>query len=412
VAQDQRRPRRTRVLDPVDTESVADRSAVRREFLATFTRGRGQDRRPPAEPEIPYQRPFDGPRRVPVREYRRDQVPGGVLWQRAFGGWICAPVAVNEDVCVVACLDGSVSGLRASDGSDLWRPVLPAPVTGAPVILPRGMGFDGAVFAAARDGSVHAIDLRHGDCQQVLPAGPAVAGSPVAVRNDATLQNVVYVVRADGGVYAIDPPRWKPRLLCRLADGASGAMTADPAVVAVADTRGTVQVVNLQTGQVMPRLSTDGQVLGSPVLAAGRVFAAATDGTLRAAGIFAGAEDVVKLGTAPVHAAPVYGAGQLYAGASDGRVHAYGVAGHGSSGLNRRWPPAELGVEITGLAVSPSGTLYAAAGYRVVSIDHRDGRLSGTVRELNCLVGAAPVISGDSCYVVGLGGIVEKIQLR
>jgi hypothetical protein len=47
-----------------------------------------------------------------------------------------------------------------------------------------------------------------------------------------------------------------------------------------------------------------------------------------------------------------------------------------------------------------------------VSIDHRDGRPSGTVRELNCLVGAAPVISGDFCYVVGLGGVAEKVSLR
>jgi len=419
--EDSRGPRRTRILEPTgpvgpigeaDTGS-SDRAPAMREFRTAVARGRGQDRRPSAEPVTPYQDPFADLRRAPDRENRGNRVIGGAVWRREFGGWIHEPVAVHQDICVVVCLDGTVSGLRAHDGRDLWRPVqLPAPVTGTPVILPRGMGFDGAVFAAARDGSVHAIDLRHGDRQQILPAGPAVAGSPVVVRNDATLQNVVYVARADGGIYAIDLPRRKPRALCHLAYGASGAMAADSAVVAVADTRGTVYMVDAQTGEAVPRLSAGGQVLGSPVLAGGRVFAAATDGTLTVAGISLGVEDIVQLGAASVHAAPVYHAGRLYVGASDGRVHAYDVAGHGSSVLTRSWPPAELGTEIAGLAVGPSGTIYAAAGYRVVSIDHRDGRPSGTVRELNCLVGAAPVISGDFCYVVGLGGVAEKVSLR
>ena len=416
--EDQGRPRRTRILDPADAVGAAGETGTERldrpprlgEYITILAHGRGEDRRPPAQ--VSYREPAEGLRQARSQDNRRGRAHGGARWPREFGGWICEPVAVHEDICVVGCLDGTVSGVRASDGDDAWDPVrLPAPVTGAPVILPRGMGFEGAAFAAARDGSVHAIDLQRGDCQQILPAGPAVVGSPAAVRNDATLQNVVYVARADGGIYAIDPPRWQPRLLCQLADGASGAIAADPAAVAVADTRGTVHVIDAQTGHVVRQLHTGGQVPGSPVLAGDHVFAAATDGTLRAAGISAAEEDVVSLG-APVHATPVHRAGRLYVGASDGRVHAYQVTGHGPSRLTAQWPPAELGAEITGLAVSSSGALYAAAGCRVVAIDHRDGRPSGVVRELNCLVGAAPVISGDSCYVVGLGGLVEKVPLR
>jgi outer membrane protein assembly factor BamB len=353
---------------------------------------------------------------VPEHRSSLGREPDGAGWPHPFGGWICGPVAVYEEVCVVARRDGTVFGLRTGDGTELWRSVIGSPVIGAPVIVPRGLGFDGAAFVATQDGSVHAIDMTSGGAQEVLSRGAAIEGPPVAVQDATALRNVVYVIRADGTLYAINPGAWDVKRIRRLDGGASGAMTAIPGLVAVADARGTVHAIDPASGEVIRRVHTNGQVVGAPVLAAERLFVAATDGKLRATSAIAddrGSDpvDLVDLGPAPLHAAPVYQAGQLYVGGSDGRVHACDVVRDGGPGLVRRWTCDPLGAEVAGLCAT-AGMLCVTAGYRGVEIDARTGRVIRTVLELNCLIGAAPVISGGFCYLSGLGGVVERVAIR
>jgi serine/threonine protein kinase/outer membrane protein assembly factor BamB len=352
--------------------------------------------------------------------------PSAEGWPRQFGAWICGPVAVHGGACVVTCRDGRVWAVTAKGGTDMWpEPArLGGPVNGAAVILPDGPGSGAAAVVAAADGSVHAIDLLSGSAPQILPPGPAIEGSPVVVRDVEALQTLVYVVRSDGSVYRIDPGK-SYHLLHKLAGGSTGAMAATPGALAVADARGTVHVLDPQDGRRITAVRTKGQVFGAPVLAAGHVYVASTDGQLHTA-LISDTRDAADgehhhfgLG-APVHAAPVWHAGRLYVGGSDGFVYAYDVPGSGGAWLDPRRFSEPLGAEIAGLAVAEAAedrgeeerrSVFVAVGYHVVKLDGQTGSLRH-VLTMNCLVGAAPVISRGFCYAVGLGGTVERAPLR
>jgi eukaryotic-like serine/threonine-protein kinase len=346
----------------------------------------------------------DEPPAVPDRAARRSA--SQVRWTSRFDSWICAPAAVHGDACVVACLDGTVAGLRLSDGHLLWPPVRAgAAINHAAAVVPRGSGAGGEAFVAAADGSLHAIDLVTGRDRTVLEPGAAIEGPPVAV------EQRVYVLRADGSLYAVDTRTGERKLIIRMDGSVSGALAATARTVFVADAAGSVHVIDAVTGRHLKEVRTAGRVLGAPVAVADRLYVTGTDGKLRVVAIEDGYEYApVDLGDAPVHAAAVHSAGVLYIGGSDGLVHAYGVGWPDGRGPVRRWPPRALGDEIIGLAAA-GGLVYAAAGYRLVELDGATGAPRRDLLRLNCLVGAAPVICGRFGYVVGLGGVVTCVAL-
>jgi outer membrane protein assembly factor BamB/predicted Ser/Thr protein kinase len=365
-------------------------------------------------PELPGQDDF-------VKRQQQETARSGE-WSCVVGGWICAPVAVHRDVCVVACHDGVVVGLRADDGGLCWPPVRVgariysaaaiAPVYGSAAVAP-GTGAGAAAYVAAADGSVHAIDLASGRADKVtFPGGVAVEGSPVVV-NDPVAPRV-YLVQANGRLHAIDP-RGRQSVqsmhLCTLAGGATGALAATAEIVFAADAEGSVHLIDTITGRGLGVVRTDGQVFGAPVPVGNRLYIAGTDGMLREATLPGGAErGRVHLGEAPVLAAPVVEAGRIYVGGSDGVVRAYEIAGFGGESAVG-WTPYAAGYEVAGLAVA-DGIVYVAAGYQVIALDGRTGRFLREVVTLNCLVGASPVITGRFAYVIGLGGVVKRVALR
>jgi len=333
--------------------------------------------------------------------------PSPVRWTGRFDSVICAPVALHRySGCVVVCLDGTVAGLRASDGLPLWRQVHMGPaVNDAAVVIPQAFGGGGDAFVGVVDGSVRAVDLASGWDRTVLERGAAIEGPLVAVGHR------VYVLRSDGSLYVIDARTDRQRLLLVMEDGASGALAATADTVFAADTKGSVHVIDAATGRELRQVRTAGRVLAAPLPLAGRLYVAGTDAMLREVGLEDGDEcEPIDLG-APVHASPVFDAGVLYVGDANGFVHAFDVGRRGGRGPVRRWPPCQVGAEITGLAVA-DGLVYVAAGYHVMEIDGVTGALRRELLQLNCLVGAAPVISGSLAYVVGLGGVVKCLTLR
>jgi predicted Ser/Thr protein kinase len=330
-------------------------------------------------------------------------------WTYPVGDWTCSQVAVHHNLCVVARLDGVVTGLFTNDHREVaWSPVdLDGRCYGAPAIVPGGSGGAAAAYVALGDGRLCAINIATGGVTVVLPPGPAVEGSPVVVPDP--LAPRVYVVLADGKVLAIDPRTYHAEELYRLEDGTTGALAVAGDVVCVADRRGVVHQVSTATRGHLGRVRTGGQVFAAPVPVGNRVYVVGTDGILREAALPGGEElGQAKLG-APVHVTPVHDAGLLYVGAADGRLHAFEI--RRSGGLIPAWEPPELGQEITGLAVA-DGMLYVAAGYQVSAFDVSTGAFRRQVTELNCLTAAAPVISGQFAYITGLGGVVRCAPLR
>jgi len=105
----------------------------------------------------------------------------------------------------------------------------------------------------------------------------------------------------------------------------------------------------------------------------------------------------------------VHDGGRLYVGGSDGVVRAYDITHQRRHGPVLLWR-CPLGDEVAGLAAA-DGFVYAAAGYRLMRLDGVTGQ-PYQLFQLDCLIGAAPTISGRLGYVAGLGGIVKCLALR
>ena len=341
---------------------------------------------------------------VPDRGARRPPKPGS--WTRRFDSVICAPVTVYGDTCLVACLDGTVAALDGRDGSPRWGPVRVGPAVSDAVAVVPGASGGGDVFVASADGGVHVLDLASGRERAVLEGDASIEGAPLAVGNR------VYVLRSDGSLHVIDARAGTQRVILVIDGGASGSLAATAGTVFVPDAQGSVHVIDTITGKDLRQLRTAGRVLGAPVPVAGRVFVAGTDAVLRYAGLDADDErEPVALGGAPVHVSPVHEGDVLYVGDAAGLVHAYDISTNGSHVLVRRWRPCPLDAEIVGLAVA-GGMVYAATGGQVMELDGTSGVLRRELIRLNCLVGAAPVITGSFAYVVGLAGVVKRLALR
>jgi outer membrane protein assembly factor BamB len=326
-------------------------------------------------------------------------------WTRGFDSWIQAPVAVHGDTLVVACLDGTVEAVRATDGAarEQWRkPVHVGAALHAEALLLDKGSEGGTAYVGAADGCVYAIDLSSGTERMVVQAAAAIEGAPVAMRNR------VYALSADGRVHSVDPHTGERKVLCRMADPATGALSAGAGTVFAADTAGRVHAIEAATGRERWLLSTDGLVLSAPLATAGWLYVCGTDGVLREVGIEDGRERATAKVGAPVHAAPARDGDRIYVGGSDGVVRAYEIGPRRHTGLDATWE-RPLGDEIAGLAAA-AGRVYAAAGYRLMELDGATGREHQLLR-LDGLIGAPPVISGRHCYVVGLGGVVTCLEL-
>ena len=66
--------------------------------------------------------------------------------------------------------------------------------------------------------------------------------------------------------------------------------------------------------------------------------------------------------------------------------------------------------EVTGLAATPT-RVYASAGHQLVELDGETGHPTREPFSMDSLIGAAPEISGQNCYVGSLGGVVTCLSL-
>jgi outer membrane protein assembly factor BamB len=211
----------------------------------------------------------------------------------------------------------------------------------------------------------------------------------------------------NGNVYDIGVHRPGWDVLFQIDGPAAGALAAVDGMVFAAGADGCVHAIDVATRQPSWRLPTDGLVLSAPVAVAGRLYVAGTDGVLREVSL----ADHRKIVTAdidvPVHAGMVHDQGRLYIGGCDGVLRAYDISHQRNDEPVLLWT-CSLTDEISGLAAA-NGSIYATAGDQVVEIDVTTGRSQPRFR-LSCLTAAAPTVSGRSGYVVGLGGLVGRMN--
>lgn len=327
-----------------------------------------------------------------------------VVWTRSFGSWIRAPVTIGGDIVIVSCLDGTVAALSTADGELLWSRPLGARLYSAALFLTKRRGLLGTAYAGTGDGGVHVIDISAQDHRhrRLFRAGGAIEGTPVADKD------WVYILSADGHIYRISvySPNWD--VLFRMDGPAAGALAAADGMVFAAGADGCLYAIDTATRRSRWRLPTDGLLLSAPLPVGGRLYVAGTDGLLREVDIADRRTGAVKIG-APVHVGLVHDQGRLYIGGSDGVVRAYDISHERYDEPIPLWT-CSLDDEVSGLAAA-HGSVYATAGDRVVEIEVTTRRPHPRFR-LGSLTTAAPVISGRSGYVVGLGGLVSRVDLQ
>jgi outer membrane protein assembly factor BamB len=249
-----------------------------------------------------------------------DAAAGQERWRVKVAGEVLARPAVGGGRVVVHTTDGRLTGLDAADGRQVWTFEQPIPrltVRGsaAPVI-------DGdTVFAAFDNGKVAALGVAEGDLlwtatvstpsgrtelQRLvdIDAPVAVAGDDVFVvgfqgraamiarssgqiwwgreqsshRGLALDDESMYFSTADGAVVSLSrrdgTERWRTDVLIRR--GLS-APAVDGDAIVVGDFEGYLHWLDRGSGELMGRVSTDGERIGNAPVAAGALVLVQTD---------------------------------------------------------------------------------------------------------------------------------------
>jgi len=344
-----------------------------------------------------------------------------VTWTREVEGWICGPLAVHGDMVVVASLDGSVTALSIRDDGTpaaAWaEPVRTgAALHAGPLVIPDGVR-RGAAYVGDANGFVHRIDLASGRQDVVLEAGAAIEGTPVSVRgsipdegDSAVMVDCLYALTCDGWLHSVNLRTGRSTELYPMGHPATGPLaTRFGLIFACAD--GSVSAIDAISGRREWQLPTNGQVLAAPLELAFRLYVCGTDGVLRQVAIENGRETATaKVGDGvPVHCAPVGNEYRVYLAGGDGVIRAYDVSHPNRDRLRPLWE-RNVDHEVTGLAATPT-RVYASAGHQLVELDGETGHPTREPFSMDSLIGAAPVISGQNCYVGSLGGVVTCLSL-
>lgn len=251
---------------------------------------------------------------------------GSQAWSASVDSEVLSVPVIAGDLVVVHTLDDSVFGLEAATGKQRWRYLFPAPVltlrgSSTPVVA------DSAALVGLSGGKLVKLDLAGGvplwEVTVTLPSGrteldrvadidadPAIVGSTAYVgtyNGDLAAVNLVsgdilwrrtlsshaglavdardlYITDSDDNIWAAAPEdgagRWKQELLRH-------RLLTAPAIIGdylvVGDLEGWLHWLARKDGTLAARVKVaNGAITARPLVADGRVFVYADDGTLAA----------------------------------------------------------------------------------------------------------------------------------
>ena len=227
--------------------------------------------------------------RQTVRAFNIDN--GRELWERSLESGnsrddigVGSGLAVAGDRLIVASGFGFVSALDLTNGSQLWRTEMDAPMTGSPTIK------DGRAYVSSNNNEVFALDLNSGRIlwsDQAISESARVLGSP----SSAAVEDIVITPYSSGEIIAYlaangrrlwtealsRPGRFTP--ISSINDIASRPVIGGGLVFA-ANQSGVMAAIDGRTGNrvwVQPVGSTS-----APALVGNYIFVAGTDGRIAA----------------------------------------------------------------------------------------------------------------------------------
>mgnify|MGYP001444586025 CR=1 FL=1 len=319
-------------------------------------------------------------------------LPRPAAWTlRSDAAFDAAPV-VAEGTVFVAGRDRRARALALADGTPLWDvPLGPYDdVAASPAVT------GDAVVVAASRGVVHCLARADGRHLWRVAFGSPVRRTPLAFGGD---DPVVVVAGDDGSLVALGvadgAPRW--RRPAGTVGAESGIAAMDGATLACATPSGAVIVLEAARGTTVVAAADDGQVAGTPVYGANRLWAVARDGRVRAFSPTTGRavrEFPVPGGAAR---APCVVGDVAYVAADDGTLIARRTDGGELFHTSLRGAPTAAPAVADGVAYVP------AAGGVVHAVDAETGALRWS-HGAGADVVATPVPAGEVLLVVTRDG--------
>jgi outer membrane protein assembly factor BamB len=209
-----------------------------------------------------------------------------VAWRFKTGGAVSSSPSVENGILYVGSQDKNIYALNANDGSLIWKFATQAPVESSVAVS------DGKVYTGGDDGYVYCLDANTGNKQwQTFVNGnlPFTFGNLILKPSPAVANGAVYIGSLDTYLYALDAItgniNWKTK--------ANGPIESSPAYfngavyfTAEEPNAGALYKLDANTGAVLwkkemsyqPSFTGGNEMLGSPSVAAGYVFASSNWG--------------------------------------------------------------------------------------------------------------------------------------
>ncbi len=210
-----------------------------------------------------------------------------LAWKFATNGSVISSPSVVDGIVYVGSQDKNIYAIGAWSGSLIWKYAADGPIISSPAVA------DGKVFVGSEDGYIYSLDAYTGSLiwkTFVNSSLPFTFGDLVLKSSPAVVGGKVYIGSLDGNLYALDANTgavvWKTQT--------EGPIESSPAVAngsvfftSQEPTSGALYNLNADTGAVVWKQSLPYQIsfvggtelLGSPSVAAGMVFASSNWGS-------------------------------------------------------------------------------------------------------------------------------------
>ena len=226
-----------------------------------------------------------------------DSDTGQIHWEFLTGGEVKTTPAVAGSLLLVGLQDKRVVALDADSGGFLWDFTTGNPVLSSPVV------YEGVLYIGSNDWRLYALDALTGEERWSFQADNVIRSDP------AVHPPVVAFTDIEGKLYVLDLESGKRRFDYQSVRGAEGGAVFDEDRLFLADVGGRVRSVDWtqrefpfekslnwaryqlwhfgvigsigqQKGFVWFFIDRDSEFVGTPVVAHGNVYAAATSGKL------------------------------------------------------------------------------------------------------------------------------------
>ena len=295
-----------------------------------------------------------------------------LAWKFATNGSVISSPSVVDGVVYVGSQDKNIYAIGAWSGSLIWKYATDGPIISSPAVA------DGKVYVGSEDGYVYSLDAYTGSLiwkTFVNSSIPFTFGDLVLKSSPAVADGKVYIGSLDGNLYALDANNgnilWKAKT--------EGPIESSPAVAdgsvyftSQEPTAGNLYKLDANTGSVIWNLTLPYQysfvggteMLGSPSVAAGMVFASSNWGAYYAVNEQTGNivwKFIDKEAIEFIVSSPIYVNGDLFI------IHKFNIECLNASNGNMLWST------FTGdeLYTSPSyadGKIYLATSQRDVFV--------------------------------------------